>query len=203
MSNSTGLADHRSPARPDAEAAFQLARSLFLQGRRITVQVLIAELGISRVTLFRWVGNRDQLLAEVLWSVAEPTFSDAVRHTRGRGAQRIAGVVGRFCAALIDASFFRAFLQREPERALRILTTRAGGIQSRMLAAVEELLVTVADEDGLALPLPPRDLAYVLVRLGESFVYTDLITGERPDAAKAEAAAAALLGCRPTAGTLG
>jgi len=195
LSNRSVRTEDRSPARPDAEAAFQLARRWFLQGRRITVQDLTAELGISRVTLFRWVGNRDQLLAEVLWSVAEPTFANAVRRAPGRGARRIAGVVGRFCAAQIDASFFRAFLQREPERALRILTTRAGGVQARMLAAVEELLVTVADQDGLALPLPPHDLAYVLVRLGESFVYTDLITGERPDAAKAEAAAAALLGC--------
>jgi len=41
-------------------------------------------------------------------------------------------------------------------------------------------------------PLPVPDLAYLLVRIGESFVYTDVITGDAPDAEKAHAAVTAL-----------
>ena len=34
---------------------------------------------------------------------------------------------------------------------------------------------------------------WLVVRIAESFIYTDLITGEQPDAGKAEIAIAALL----------
>ncbi|MCX5193101.1 QsdR family transcriptional regulator [Streptomyces sp. NBC_00249] len=37
------------------------------------------------------------------------------------------------------------------------------------------------------------DLAYVITRIGESFVHADLITGDEPDATKPAAAVAALL----------
>jgi hypothetical protein len=42
-------------------------------------------------------------------------------------------------------------------------------------------------------PLPPPDLAYAIVRIVESFVYADIITGERLDIAKAEQPIAASL----------
>ncbi|WP_331911611.1 hypothetical protein [Streptomyces sp.] len=32
-------------------------------------------LGISRAAPFRWVGNRDQLIAEVIWSLTERPWS--------------------------------------------------------------------------------------------------------------------------------
>jgi hypothetical protein len=38
------------------------------------------------------------------------------------------------------------------------------------------------------------DLACLPARIGESFVYTDVITGDAPDAEKAHAAVTALLG---------
>jgi hypothetical protein len=38
-----------------------------------------------------------------------------------------------------------------------------------------------------------RDLAYLIVRIIESFIYADLITGDAPDARNVQAAIAALL----------
>ncbi|MEV0672755.1 QsdR family transcriptional regulator [Mycobacterium sp. NPDC050441] len=46
-------------------------------------------------------------------------------------------------------------------------------------------------------PLPPNDLAYLIVRIVESFLYADIITGEPLEIAKAEQAISALLGHRP------
>lgn len=112
---------------------------------------------------------------------------------------RVAGIIGGFSSVLINAQFFRSFLQREPERALRILTTSSGVVQPRIIAVIEELLLTTAERDHLVLPLPVPDLAYAVVRLAESFIYTDLITGEAPDSAKAEAAIMALLATAPAA----
>jgi len=36
--------------------------------------VLADELGVNRVTLYRWFGSRDDFLVEVIWSLALRTF---------------------------------------------------------------------------------------------------------------------------------
>jgi len=41
--------------------------------------------------------------------------------------------------------------------------------------------------------LDPADMAYVLNRVGESFIWREFITGERPDTAKAAVVARLLL----------
>jgi hypothetical protein len=60
--------------------------------------------------------------------------------------------------------------------------------------AVERLLKQEEDRGNLRHPLDNHDLAYLIIRIAESFIYNDIITGEEPDAAKAEVAVAALLG---------
>ena len=181
--------------RPDALTAFKVARSWFKAGRRVEMQELAAELDVNRATLFRWVGGRDDLLAELLWSLAEPTLALAVKSADGqRGGRRIATIMGEFAKLLDSAEFYRSFLKREPERALRALTTRASPVQERTVAAVESLLVEEIDRGELRPPLPVHDLAYLLVRILQTFVYADIITGETPDPTMVEQATAALLG---------
>jgi AcrR family transcriptional regulator len=158
------------------------------------MQRLAADLGVDRTTLFRWVGNRDQLLAEILVSLGERTFADSVRRATGSGPRRVVDALGTFVQALIDAPYFRDYLRRETERALRLLTTKASVVQHRMVELVEVLLREEQDRGHLPHPLPLPDLAYLIMRISESFIYTDLITGEPPDAAKARTAIAALLG---------
>ncbi|GBE66057.1 hypothetical protein MFM001_25190 [Mycobacterium sp. MFM001] len=179
--------------RPDPLTAFRIARRWFMAGRRIEMRELAAELGVNRATLFRWVGSRDDLLAEILWSLAEPTLAMAVDGAPGRGGQRIVAIMDRFATILDEADYFRDFLRREPERALRILTTRASAVQQRLVAAVEIILREEITHAQLKPPLPPHDLAYLIVRIVESFLYADIITGEQPDIAKAKQAISALL----------
>lgn len=181
------------PERPDALYAFAIARSWFLEGRRVDLRELSTELEISRATLFRWVGNRDQLLGEILWSITEDVFEARSKTAPGTGAKRLAVAIGAFVRTVNEAEAFREFVRREPERALRILTTKASVVQSRIIAKLEELLEAEVREGGLNPPLPVPDLAYLIVRIGESFIYTDIITGEEPDADKAQAAIEALL----------
>jgi AcrR family transcriptional regulator len=180
-------------SRPDAVTAFRMARHAFIAGQLLHIQALAADLGVDRTTLFRWVGNRDQLLAEVLSSLGARTFTDAVARANGSGPERVADVLGMFVQALIDAPYFRAYLRRETERALRLLTTKASVVQHRMVDLVERLLREEQDRGTLPHPLPLPDLAYLIMRISESFIYTDLITGDSPDAGKARTAIAALL----------
>lgn len=185
------LAEER---KPDALDAFRVARRWFMAGRRIEMQELAAELGVNRATLFRWVGSRDDLLGEILWSLAELALAAAVEASDGNGARRITGAIGRFATAVDQADFLREFLRREPERALRILTTRAGTLQSRLVASIDGLLKDEVSQGNLHSPLPLRDLAYLIVRIVESFLYAEFITGEETDIAMAELAVGALLG---------
>lgn len=184
----------KAESRSDALTAFKLAHRRFLDGRRIEMQELATALGVNRTTLFRWVGGRDDLLAEVVWSVAVPTLAaaqDAAR--RRRGGARIADVMGRFASSAIDSPFFTTFLQREPERAMRILTTRATSFQGRMVSAVEAMIGAEVEAGRLNPPLTVHDLAYLVVRIAETFIYSNIVAGETPDPAKVRQAIAALL----------
>ena len=176
----------------DADRALQAARRAFLAGHRVEMGALAAELGVDRTSLFRWVGNRDALLAEVLWSLAAPTLDRAEADATGEGPARVADVLGRFVDGLVTAEYFRGFLQREPQRALRLMTTSDSEIQRRYAHAVEQLLAAHAPHAGGA--LARHDLAYLLVRISETFSYADLIAGEQPSAERARAAFALVLG---------
>ncbi len=182
------LRDH-----PDALLAFRAARHRFLAGERIDMSALAAELGVDRTSLFRRVGNRDALLAEILWSLAVPTFDAADADAAGTGADRVAGALTRFVADLIAAPYFRDWIAREPARALRILTTGATPVHARFVAVIQSLLAEELAAGTMRTPLPPHDLATVLVRVLESYAYADVIAGEEPDADRAAAAFALVL----------
>jgi len=181
--------------------AFREARHTFIAGSRIDMGALATSLGVDRTSLFRWVGNRDRLLSEILWSLAVPTFDAAAAAAAPTGAARIVDVLDRFTADLIEAPYFRAFLTREPARALRLLTTTESDVQSRFVDRVTALVdaerATGAFDPS---PLSAEELARLLVRISESFTYADLISGETPDPERARATFEYVL--RPTTAPL-
>lgn len=183
----TPLSD-RLPVHDDAARAFRAARHRFIEGTRIDMGALASDLGVDRTSLFRWVGNRDALLAEVLWSLAVSTFDAADAATSAWGADRVQGAMTRFVADLIAASYFRDWIRREPSRALRILTGAASPVHRRFVAITKILLSEELSAGRMTTPLPAHDLATVLVRVAESYAYADLIAGEDPEPARAAAA---------------
>jgi AcrR family transcriptional regulator len=173
--------------------AVRLARRTFMAGDRLDTQRIAADLGVDRTTLFRWVGNRDQLLVAVLTSLADPTLRTAAERASGRGPERVGRILRDFSQALIDAPYYRSFLRRETERALRLITTKASPLQQHVVGEVERLLAEECRAGHLPTAVPLDDLAYLVVRIAESFIYADLLTGDEPDAAKVETAVTALL----------
>lgn len=145
------------------------------------MSALALELGVNRVTLYRWVGSRERLLVDVIWSLAERTLEGERERARSHGADRVVEVVGGFVAAVLSNPGFSRFLAEEGELAMRLLTRRDTGFQPRLIAAVEQLL----DDEHVVLPADRHDVAYTIVRIVESYTYLDLIIGERPDAARA------------------
>lgn len=191
----------RLDTHPDARRAFDLARELFIGGERIDMGGLASRLGIDRTSLFRWVGNRDALLSEVLWSIAVPTLVRADRATAHfTGADQLAEFLARFAADLIGAENFQDFLRREPSRALKLLTTNASSIQRRFQLTVQHLIVRQLGERPLNGAIDPATLAYLLIRVWESFTYADLIAGEDPSAVRARTAFRVVLRIDDSAG---
>lgn len=172
--------------RPTADDAFRLARRKFLGAERIDMSALAAELGVNRVTLYRWVGSRNRLLVEVVWSVAERTLEKVDASVRERGAERVVQVVTRFLDAVITSDGMRRWLAEEGELAMRLLTRHDTGFQPRLIDWMYRLLSEESSAGRLSLPADLREVAYVIVRLIESYTYLDLITGEDPDARRAE-----------------
>ncbi len=172
--------------RPTAADALRLARRTFLAPKRLDMSVLADELGVNRVTLYRWIGSRDQLLVEVIWSLAQETLEAADKAGDERGAERIIGTVTRFLSRVIANPGMQRWLSEEGEHAMRLLTRHETDFQPRLIAAIRGLLAEEAKAGALDLPVDLDELAYVIVRLIESYTYLDLITGEEPDAQRAE-----------------
>jgi AcrR family transcriptional regulator len=178
-----GAPDRRRPTPLDA---FRLARRKFLSAERIDMSALADELGVNRVTLYRWVGSREQLLVEVIWSLAQRTLEKNDRSVRATGAERVVRIVTRFLGDVISNAGMRRWLADEGELAMRLLTRHDTDFQPRLIDWMEDSLRQEADAGRLALPVELHEVAYVIVRLIESYTYLDLITGEEPDARRAE-----------------
>jgi len=164
-----------------------------MAGERVDMQALAAELGVNRATLYRWVGSKELLVGEVISELARETFLAARREVPGTGAEHVAGVVQRVLEQIHVFEPMRRFLERDPEYALRVLTSKQSTVQAASIAVVRDLLEDEVARGTLTTVLELDDLAYVIIRIGESFLYNDLITGGEPEVAKAGQAVRALL----------
>jgi AcrR family transcriptional regulator len=181
--------DHpaRSGLRSVATAAdlHALARRRFLAGERLSLEDLAAELAVSRATAYRWAGNVDLLTADVIAGIVEDTHHRSVREAKGKGADRILDALARGLRYIAASGPYQAFIRRDPERALRIVASKAAPVQSRTIALNQQLIEEELASGALTLPVDAHTMAYALVRLSESFLYADLIAGEKPDLDKA------------------
>lgn len=171
----------------------RLARRRFLAGERIEMSSLAGALAINRTTLYRWVGSRDRLMVEVLWSLADQALQHARSlHPPGTPARAVRVVVD-FLDLVVGNRGMQHLLATEIDDVMRLLTHRASGFQPRLLAGIEALLREEVEQGGLDVPLDPHELAFIVVRVIESYTYLDVLLGEQPAASRAEPALALLL----------
>jgi AcrR family transcriptional regulator len=161
-----------------------LAARWVREGRRLDMQGLADELGVSRATLFRRAGGREELLSKALWALAERTLATAAAQwaaERPAGELHTPGTGRRINAIVSESKGLRQLLDDEPALALRVLTNPQGRVQSGIVVFVEDLLRRDMAEFGLVPVAEPGALAYALVRLGESFLYADVLADRKPD----------------------
>jgi AcrR family transcriptional regulator len=168
-------------SRPTPLDALKVARRRFLQGERVDMSSVADELGVSRVTLYRWVGSRGDLLGEVMGTLAIQSLDAEDARIEVTGRERIAHLATYIVQSLMTHSGMQALLAAEPEFALRLLTTSEGSVQARIMDWWERALTDEITAGRMNSPLPARDIAYLIVRLCESFVYKEVIVGEPAD----------------------
>lgn len=160
---------------------FQAALGVFLSRRRLDMRALAKELGVSRGTLYRRAGARDGVLSHVIWFLTRRLMIQAAEQTSGLdGIERVIAVISRFLSDVQDQPALRRFLEAEPEAALRVLTSKQGQIQQGMIDAVDRLLEHAEHTSDFRSPLERDTLAYAIVRIGESFIYADVIADNPP-----------------------
>lgn len=173
------------------------ARKRFVGGEPLDVPGIAAEVGISRATAYRWAGNADRLVADVIAGIVDSTWTRLREETRGkRGAARVVDVFDRGLRYTASFKPLREFLERDPQKGLRLIASKHAPVQQRTIAQTRQLLEEEIARGALTLAVDPHTMAYAMTRLGESFLYADLIAGEKPDIDKAIAILRLMLGLK-------
>jgi AcrR family transcriptional regulator len=172
--------------RPDRELALRAARRRFLHCQRFDVRALADEIGVNRVTLYRWFESRDNYETEMIWSLALHSLRTVDAALEVHGAERIIGLVTGFVDAVLQNPGMQHWLAEDGDHAMRLLTRHDKPFQPRLIEHLEGILREEHAAGVLDLPVELHDLAFVLVRLIESYTYLDLLIGERPDAGRLE-----------------
>ena len=181
------------PAQIPAEI-FAAAVDTFVAGQRLDMRSLARQLGLARATLYRRVGNREQLLDQVLWWRARRLLVDQVQASALlAGTERLIAVIGGVLRAIARDRPLRAFLQSDPETALRLLTGARSTVHRGMAGTLERLIDIERRRGCFEARLDTPTLAYAILRISEGFLYSDVIADRGPDIDRAVVLIGALL----------
>ena len=153
------------------------------------MQGLADELRVSRVTLFRQAGNREDLLSNALWKLTSESLATASArweaerlpddlHTSGTGRC--------FNAIVAKTGWLTSLLADESVLVIRLLTDPRGQVQTGVVNFFEALLQRDMREFDLTPLIELGTLAFALVRLGEAFMYADVLASREPDIVNAD-----------------
>ncbi|SDS50299.1 hypothetical protein SAMN05216421_1643 [Halopseudomonas xinjiangensis] len=189
MSNQTplsmALSQRKSDERATPLSAFRMARRWWLEGRRLNLSLLAEELDVGRATLMRWVGNKDLLMGEILWSLYRNIYDEAIARAEADpkldGIDFLTQIYTDINVALINAQPLHDFLRNEPQWGLQLLTSNVSGLQQRLVDTWARLFDKELRAGRINPEMDADTLAYFIIRIGEGTIYCDLICGRTPD----------------------
>jgi AcrR family transcriptional regulator len=189
------------PAAASRDDVLAAAAEQFRAGDRIDLRAIAAALGVGRATVYRWFGSRAELIGEVLGMELDALIGDARARARpGSGPEALLDTFDRMNRALATAAPMRRFLEIERDAGLRLLTSSAGPLQPRAVAAIAALIEGEVRAGAYRPAIDTGTLAYAIVRLFEAFIYNDAAAGIRGDIDRLREVEAALLGIAPAVG---
>lgn len=148
---------------------------------RLDIGEIAVRMGVSRITIYRHVGNREQLVSEVLWSLSRDTLERSRRDAEAAGEVGFLPVYRRYNSYLGHSEAFLHFLREESAFALKLLTRPNGSVRTRLMRALRDLLDEDLERRGTQLQLDTDTLAYVIVCIGESYLYPLISMHDEPD----------------------
>lgn len=162
--------------RPSPDDAVAMAKARFLRGERVEMQSLASDLDIGRTTLYRWVGERDQLLDKVLGELVADWFAEVAPGAKGRGRALLLDVMRRFLEFAAGFEPLSELAAREPALTMRLLLDRDGMVAERSRALIRTLL----DEQEPDLEVPDR-MINAIEMSAASLVWANIAIGREPD----------------------
>ncbi|MCS3780130.1 QsdR family transcriptional regulator [Tsukamurella ocularis] len=177
------------PERPDNQVeVIHRAAQWFREGRRVDLGQLAKASGIGRATLYRWFEGRDQVVGEAIWLGIAQAIARVEADEPVRDRAAFLRSFGRLAHEVRDYPPLAGFATDEPEFAMRVLQSGGSVVQARLIEWVAGWLADIAvPTSDAARGVSRADLAYAIVRLAESFLWSDMIIGtpSQPDKAAA------------------
>ncbi|MDF1703900.1 MAG: QsdR family transcriptional regulator [Aeromicrobium sp.] len=172
-----GHADLPQLVRPSKQLAMEYARRLFIEGSRIDMQALASALGVGRTTIYRWLGDREAVIADLLAELGATSWQLAGETGSGSGIDRVLAVTRRYMEITSSFEPLTTFARREPEVALRVLMSADGPTARMIHAGLRESLDRDAPESSTLISDETVD---VLVQLGTALQWAPIVIGAEP-----------------------
>ena len=188
------------PSGSDRRRAIDAATLLYLACEPLDMSALANNLGVGRATLYRWVGNREDLLGAVLAEATERTYQRAIAQAAGSGTDLLLDVFERVMRSVVASAPLRALTQREPRVFIR-LALMPGAIESVSARVTTEVIAREQANGNLRVTTAPEVLGRALVRICDVHLYAPLLGGDEPEIQTALDLVALLLGSPEATGT--
>jgi AcrR family transcriptional regulator len=163
--------------RAKPQDAVDLAVATFVGGDRVDLQALATQLAVSRATLHRWFGSREQLLDRVCEQLAVRFTSTAAAAAEGDGDERVCVFCRRLMEAAVEYEPVRGFVAREPELALRLILGKDGAVH-RVVSQALRSVIAETRPPRRAKPLEGR--IDVIVQVATALVWATFVVGDAP-----------------------
>lgn len=160
--------------RPQPADAIQTARDHFVAGHRVDMRAVAEQLGVGRTTLYRWFGDRETLLAEMLAQLADTANRRATAESSGQGDERVLDSVRRFMLITSTWPPLLEFLEREPSVALRVLMVPSRAVFRRLSDLTADLIATSRNCTSSEV----AETADVLTQIGMAYQWAAIASGQ-------------------------
>lgn len=158
---------------PTAQDALDVAMAAFENDSRIDMAQIAVRLGVGRSTLYRWVGDREALVDQVLTAATERLARSAKRRVRGHGLDRVVSAVRAQLEGMTRYEPLRRLAGREPQLVVQVFLDA----DSACATSIRERLRHQLRED-LPEVVVPDDVIDVLSATNLSVVWASLVTGQ-------------------------
>jgi AcrR family transcriptional regulator len=177
------------------EEVVRAARRMFLASGTLEMRALAREIGVGRATLYRWYRSREELLGEVLLSLAVANLRRAEADVGTEpGPRCVCDVHDLHLRRISSNPSLRRFVRQESDAALRVLLDANGRVHVGVTGALAEFIRGQEAASRWRAPLGADGLAAVVSRLSEAFIFGDLIARAEPDATTPDVVLRMMLG---------